>query len=85
MKECFTSQRLFLKDFRPSDMFDNPYLTISWLHNSEHCVHWCQGPDSGLGTLLYLHGRCPYITHYCFFCQEFYNNFTKMSAVSIYL
>ena len=52
--------------------------------NSEHlCALVSLTCFRVLGTLLYLHGHCPYITHYCFFCQEFYNNFTKMLAVSI--
>ena len=41
---------LLLKDFRPSDKFDNPYLIITWVTNDniEHiCVHMCHGPASG--------------------------------------
>ena len=63
-----------LKDVRPSDKFDNPYLIIPWVTN-DNSEHLCE-PVSGtcfrvLCTLLYLHEHCPYITYYCFCCQSF--------------
>ena len=62
------------KDFRPSDKFDNPYLIIPWVtnDNSEHLCELVSGTCFWvLGTLLYLHDHCPYITYYCFCCQSF--------------
>ena len=62
------------KDFRPSDKFGNPYLTIPRVtsNNSEHLCALVSGTCFRvLGTLLYLHEYCPYITYYCFFCQSF--------------
>ena len=64
----------WFKDFRPFDNFDNPYLIISWVtnDNSEHLCALVSGTCFGLlGTVLYLHEHCPYITYYCFFCQSF--------------
>ena len=75
-------------DCRPSDNFDNPYLIIPWVtnDNSDHLCALVSGTCFRvLDTLFYLHGHCPLITHYCFFCQEFYNKFTNMSVVSINL
>ena len=63
-----------VKDFRPSDKFDNPYLTIPRVtsNNSEHLCALVSGTCFRvLGTLLYLHEYCSYITYYCFFCQSF--------------
>ena len=81
LRNCF-------KDVRPSDKFDNPYLIIPWVTN-DNSEHLCE-PVSWtcfrvLCTLLYLHEHCPYITYYCFCCQSFIYNFTKMLAVSINL
>ena len=64
----------FVKDFRPSDKFDNPYLIIPWVtnDNGEHLCELVSGTCfRGLWTLLYLHEHCPYITYYCFCCQNF--------------
>ena len=52
-----------IKDVRPSDKFDNPYLIIPWVTN-DNSEHLCE-PVSGtcfrvLCTLLYLHEHCPY-------------------------
>ena len=63
-----------IKDVRPSDKFDNPYLMIPWVtnDNSEHFCELVSGTCFRvLGTLLYLHEYCPYITYYCFCCQTF--------------
>ena len=60
----------FIKDFQPSDKLDNPYLIIH--DNSEHlCTLLSRTCLRVLGTLLYMHEHCPYITYYCFFCQSF--------------
>ena len=81
-----------IKDVRPSDKFDNPYLIIPWVTN-DNSGHLSE-PVSGtcfrvLCTLLYLHEHCLYITYYCFCCQSFIiilqKCFTKMVAVSINL
>ena len=75
-----------LKDFRPSDKFDDPYLIIPWVtnDNSEHLCELVSGTCFRvLGTLLYLHEHCPYITYYCFCCFSFIIKFTKILAVSI--
>ena len=65
---------IYLKDVRPSDKFDNPYLILPWVTN-DNSEHLCE-PVSWtcfrvLCTLLYLHVHCPYITYYCFCCQSF--------------
>ena len=69
------NQRIdILKDVRPSDKFDNPYLIIPSVTN-DNSEDLCE-PVSGtcfqvLYTLLYLHEHCHYITYYCFCCQSF--------------
>ena len=84
----FFPEIIVLKDVRPSDKFDNPYLIIPSVtnDNSEHLSE----PVSGtclrvLCTLLYLHEHCPYITYYCFCCQSFIIILKKMLAVGINL
>ena len=80
-----------LKDFRPSDKFDNPFLLILWVinDNSEHLWELVSGTCFRvLGTLLYRHEHCPFITYYIllFLLSEFnINHFTKTLAVSIVL
>ena len=77
------------KDFRPSDKFDNPYLIIPWVTN-DNIEHMCALVSGTcfrvLGILLLLHEQCPYktytIKHTLLLLSEFYNNFTKMLAVS---
>ena len=69
-----TGKTIYIKDVRPSDKFDNPYLIIPWVTN-DNSEHLCE-PVSGtcfrvICTLLYLHEHCPYITYYCFCCQSF--------------
>ena len=61
-----------IKDVRPSDKFDNPYLIIPWVtnDNSEHLCELMSGTFFRVfGTLLNLHEHCPYITYNCFFVR----------------
>ena len=64
----------FLKDFRPSDKFDNLYFIIPRVTNDNSVYLWSLVSGTCfrvLGTLLYLHEHCPFITYYCSFCQSF--------------
>ena len=63
-----------IKDFLPSDKFDNPILLIPWVinNNSEYLCKLVSGARfQVLGTLLYLHEHCSYKTYYFFFYQSF--------------
>ena len=60
-----------LKDFRPSDKFDNPYLRTPWVtndNNGQLCRLLSGTCFRVHGTLLNLHEHCLYITNYCFSC-----------------
>ena len=41
--------KIIVKDFRPSDKFDNPYMIILWVtnDNSEHLCELVSGTASG--------------------------------------
>ena len=63
-----------LRIFVPLISLNNPYLIIPWVTN-DNSEHWCELVSGTcfrvLGTLLFLHEHCPYITYYCFCCQSF--------------